>query len=389
MRILRLTRLLVALSAMSLTGCERGPGEIEIPPASVNVDCSVSTVSDVSSDPSMPGPWLVSAKTTELSDGHGRTLKTEIWYPAVRGSEPNSRKRTYDLKQFLPDVDAAKIPESVDTLQHCDCYSDLPLDVSHGAYPIIVLIHGSSSFRTASLTQAVHWASRGFVVISADNPYIQLKDFKANPLNSLFEEQARDTANIIKQLHELPASIAFLENHIDTNRIGIAGHSAGGIAAASLGSIPGVRVIIPMAAGGVHAGSYLRSSLIMGAVDDKVVRYPGQQMGYSTTPKPKRFIGIDNAGHMAFTDICTLMIDQGGIIEVARQYGVSIPWYLESLGRDGCGAKQLPPQMSSTIVNYATTAAFEEVLQCRADSTSKLAEVKTIYPGVKDFKETL
>ena len=44
----------------------------------------------------------------------------------------------------------------------------------------VVFVHGTASFRTQSLTQMTHWASRGFVVLAADHPKIRLKDLLAN-----------------------------------------------------------------------------------------------------------------------------------------------------------------------------------------------------------------
>ena len=100
----------------------------------------------------------------------------------------------------------------------------------------------------------------------------------------------------------------------------------GGTAAASLGSLPGVRVIIPMAAGGVEAGTSLRSALVMGADEDKISRINGQQMGYSISPKPKRFIALENAGHLAFTDLCQLTPDHGDLVSAMKQHDISVPW---------------------------------------------------------------
>lgn len=46
----------------------------------------------------------------------------------------------------------------------------------HGTYPLLMFVHGTAGFRTQSLHQIIHWASRGFIVASADYPGIQLYD---------------------------------------------------------------------------------------------------------------------------------------------------------------------------------------------------------------------
>lgn len=47
----------------------------------------------------------------------------------------------------------------------------------HGPYPVVVFAHGFSGFSGQSLPQMTHWASRGFVVVSADHPSVGLRTF--------------------------------------------------------------------------------------------------------------------------------------------------------------------------------------------------------------------
>ena len=120
-------------------------------------------------DPGVRGPWPVGVQTVTI-DG----LTTEVWYPAKIGSQAGKAYAQYDIREQLPDKDATKIPDAKNPLQNCDCHRDLPLDTEHGKYPVVLFIHGTAAFRTQSLTQMTHWASRGFVVLSADHPKIRL-----------------------------------------------------------------------------------------------------------------------------------------------------------------------------------------------------------------------
>jgi len=387
MRFLGFLCLLCGLLSAVLSGCSKPP-VIEAPSPQASVDCSNSRSLPVADDPLAPGPWAVGAQTLSLPIQNGSSLRVEVWYPARPGSEQQGQPHQYDLSQFLPAQDADRLPAFALT-QPCNCYRDLPLDTANGPYPVILFLHGAGTFRTASLSQVTHWASRGFVVMAADHPSVQWMDFKTNPLGYLFEKQKQQAVELISQLHDPSPPLQFLAGHIDTQRLGVVGHSSGGLAAASLGSVPGVRVIIPMAAGGVEAGAYLRSALVMGADEDKIARINGQQMGFSTSPKPKRFIALENAGHLAFTDLCQLVPKQGDLLSLMKQHDVSVPWYIESLGHDGCEQTQMPAQISSSIISYATTAAFEETLQCKPRAREKLAATRDLFPGVKEFKETL
>jgi predicted dienelactone hydrolase len=378
----------VLLSALALAACGRAPLKIDIPARAALAPCP-ATAPVVPADPGQPGPWQVGARTVEVPNARWGSLKTEIFYPAQPGSTQGLVTKTWDLRQFLPAGDAAKIPDVANTLQTCDCYDNVPVDTSAGPYPVVVFIHGTASFRTQSAVQARHWASRGFVVVTADHPKIQLRDLKANPLGSIRATQSQDAVDLIAALQAPAGSLAFLAGVVDMDRVAVSGHSAGGMATAPMAQVPGVHVLMPMAGQGTKAGPYLQSSLVMGAVDDKVARYSGQKNGYANSPAPRRFVGVGNAGHMAFTEICALLSDQGGIIQVAENYGVSVPSILKTLGRDGCGATQTSPQAGWDLINYATTAVLEETLQCRPERAADLNAIPARFAIARDVAQTL
>lgn len=193
------------------------------------------------------------------------------WYPAKWGSDRCQPRVTYDLREHLPSSEQKKIPDSANPLQVCDCYRDLPIDDAHGPYPVITFIHGTAAFRTQSLTFATHWASRWFVVVSSDHPYIQLKDILTSFANAAKADEAGDAVKVLAALDEPTGDLAFLAGHLDMTRMAAIGHSAGGQAVAGLASRrSGIEVVIPMAAAGVNAGGDLRSSLVMSAADDAI-----------------------------------------------------------------------------------------------------------------------
>ncbi|MGZ3429814.1 MAG: alpha/beta hydrolase family protein, partial [Polyangia bacterium] len=277
--------------------------------------CPGQTLYALPTDPSAPGPWPVGARTVMLAG-----LTTEVWYPATLGSDAGKTKIIYDIREHLPPADATKIPDSDNPPQECNCFRDLPLDTTHGPYPIVVSIHGTAAFRTQSLTFMTHWASRGFVVVSADHPGIELKDILGGT-NVGASDEAGDTTKALDALAAPTGDLAFLAGHLDGARIAVSGHSAGGSAVAGFGDR--AQVLIPMAAMGVNAGAMLKSTLVMGAGMDGISRYTGQQMGYSSSPKPKRLVAIGgNAGHLAFSDLCAIGADKGGILKIAQDHGI-------------------------------------------------------------------
>src|SRR5579862_2319099 len=141
-----------------------GPGPI--------AGCAGASFLPVPADPKARGPWPVGARTVTI----GR-LTAEVWYPAVVGSDAGQPAVTYDIRKELPAAEASKIPDVDNPVQRCDCARDLPIDAAHGPYPIVLFVHGTAAFRTQSLPIVTHWASRGFVVVAADHPGLDLGDF--------------------------------------------------------------------------------------------------------------------------------------------------------------------------------------------------------------------
>ena len=343
------------------------------------ITCQGSTVLPVPDDPAQPGPWPVGARTGTVAG-----FTTEIWYPAALGSDAGKTKVAYDIRLHLPTADQGKIPDADNPWQPCDCTRDLPLDAAHGPYPVVLYIHGTAGFRTQSLTFMTHWASRGFVVVAADHPGMELKDILSGTFNGA---QAGQAAMILTELGNPAGDLAFLAGHIDMARLGMSGHSAGGGAIAGFGGQ--AKVLVPMAAGGAMAGSTLVSTLIMGGQDDGIAKYSGQQAGYASSPKKKRLVGLAGAGHLAFSDICAIGADKGGLLQIAVDHGVAVPSIVVTLGSDGCKPGQLPPSRAWPIVEYATSAALEETLACGAGSAARLSAIQPTYPDIGEYQEDL
>lgn len=387
---LRTRTILAALSPLVLVACTGGdavPGTSTTtssgaggrPLAADEVACEGRTLLKVPDDPAAPGPSPVGARTITVA---GYT--TEVWYPAVRGSEAGKPKVSYDLRKQLPDADLGKIPDADNPLQPCDCIRDLPLDGDHGPYPMVLFVHGTAGFRTQSLTFMTHWASRGFVVVAADHPGMMLKDILTGTFGF---HQADQAGEILDALAQPSGEAAFLAGHLAEGHLAMSGHSAGGGAVAGFGDR--AQVIIPMAAGGAAPGMTLKSALILGGMNDGVASYSGQQSGYQSSPKAKRLVGLSGAGHLAFSDICAIGADQGGLLQIAEGHGVTVPALVATLGKDGCNPGQLPPEKAWPIVNHATSAALEETLACGASSKAKLAGIQAAYADVGEYQEDL
>ncbi len=329
-------------------------------------------------DAGAKGNWTVGARTLKV-----KGLNVEVWYPALAESALDAAPRSYDLRKWLPTAEQKKIPDAKVPPQVCDCFGDLPLDTTHGPYPVILFAHGTAAFRTQSLSLMTHLASRGFIVLAADHPGLYLGDLLQFKFGA---KVTADLESIVSALKAKDPVLAFLQDSVQLNHIGMIGHSAGGSAIAAEGALEGVEFLAPMAAGGTKAFPGLKGSIILGALTDKVVAYSKQQTGFQQSPAPKRLVGISNAGHLAFSDLCALKNSDGDdLVAVAKAYKISNAGLATSLW-DGCAKGQLEPTKSISIVNYSVAAGAEEVLQC-ADRTESFKNFRSIHPDVAEFTE--
>ena len=325
--------------------------------------CSDIQLRNIPIDPSVRGPWPVGSRTVSVSG-----LTTEVWYPAVPGSETGKTKDWIDTRQYMPDSD----PDANDPNFQINSYAGLPLDAEYGPYPVIVYVHGTGSFRTASHGLFTHWASRGFVVICADNPGIMLGDLMEGGCGALLTaDQAGDTKNLLSAVRSQSDGLSFLSGRIAPDRIGLGGHSAGGIAISGLGDENGVRIIVPMASGGVDAGSSVESALIMGGMEDGTATESVVRSGYEDTTFKKRLVLIPEAGHMAFCTVCPIILNSD------EDLGS-----LSGIANDGCGPQYMDPALSTEIVNFASTAVYEETLICSPTAAGQIDTISSRYSGV-------
>lgn len=355
---MRIKLLLVAIvsTVFLIAGC--------VPDDPVIPTCGEIDLRPIPADPSAAGPWTAGSKTVIING-----LVTEVWYPAVPGSQEGKSKDWIDTRAYMPESD----PDPTDPGFQIDSYADLPLDSSYGPYPVIIYVHGTGSFRQASHKLFTHWAGRGFVVLCADNPGIMLGDLMSGGCEALLSaDQAGDTRKILAAVRSQSGDLGFLKGALATDRIGLSGHSAGGMAINGLGSEDGVKVIIPMASGGVAEGESVVSTMVMGGKKDGTATESVVRRGYNSTPIKKRLVLIPDAGHNVFLSVCNI------IEESSVSLGA-----LSAIAADGCGPEYMAPEESTQIVRFAATAAFEEVLTCSDTAADQVGAIAAKYPGVE------
>jgi hypothetical protein len=360
--------------------------------------CASTKLYELPANTAERGPWPVGVKTVQLpiATAPGQ-LTFEVWYPATRGSELGKTRKEYDLRDFLKPSQRMKVPAEKARSEAliCNCYADLPIDAAHGPYPVVFYIHGTAAMRIASGHTMAHWASRGFVVVAADHPGMYLADMLAlaGVADLCFDTRdpqdvPRDIDVMLAGLKGATGGLAFLKDHIDLTRVGMTGHSQGAGLAAQLADREGVQISIPLSGSrAIVANDHLKSSLYYGGMDDAVLSYESQKSAYTSSPAPKRLVGVKNAGHLLMTDLCGgKNVDGKDSIEVARDYKVC------GIGLAGglwdCKDTYISQAKGTEITNYVTTAALEETLFCQ-DRKASFAELKSRYTEVGELAEQL
>lgn len=346
------------------------------------VGCDGATLLPNPSDFAAPGPWPVGVKTVMVNG-----LRTEVWYPAPPGSDSGKSPERYDIRAELAPSEAAKISDADNPWQSCDCTRDLPLDTAHGPYPVVLFVHGTASFRHQSLHITTHWASRGFVVVAADHPGLELGDMLAQACGG--SPPAQDLSGNIDSLIAAIASpsgdLAFLAGHVAPTRIAVTGHSAGGGAAAAAAGKPGVQVVISMAgAASTAASTTLLSTLYMGGSVDSIASFGQVKTAYQGSAKPHRLVGVKNAGHLNFSDLCDTKNAAGqDLLTIAKNDGVcgaSLAGFLFD-----CDPSHLDGPTGWSVINYASSAVLEQTLQCQPAIDLRAHE--TADPNVSEYDQ--
>ncbi|MFD8598977.1 alpha/beta hydrolase family protein [Kitasatospora sp. NPDC059646] len=288
-------------------------------------------------------PWVPSAGP--------RQLMLSMYYPARAGSgTPAPYMTTEEARLFL----AAKAPGSglpPEALAATGTWARTGAQPAPGRFPLVLLSPGFTFPRALFTGIAEDLAGRGYVVALIDHPYestgVTLPDGRtltcaicdqppAGGPAAIAESRAKDASFVIDRLtsNRSPWPLARL---IDRHRIGMAGHSIGGDAAAStMAADPRVRAGVNM------DGSFFaqvpatglggRPFLLFGAAGDEAPGMdPSWDEAWSRLDGWKRRLTVAGAEHGTFGDLLLLAraaglpgapgaIDPARGIEITRTY---------------------------------------------------------------------
>ncbi len=323
-----------------------------VPDPSIYADCAAYAVH---------GPDQVGVTTVEV-DGN----PVEIWYPAAPGATEGHQPDTYDLRDWVPADQRDKIPADAPTTFQTGAFRDV--DIATGPFPVVLFSHGFAGYRMQSTAYTVHLASWGMVVAAPEHPERGLTAVLNNDIDmsgSTDVATLRATLDWLVQANGQTSN--FFGGHLRTDKAGITGHSAGGRAAlaASLADDRFVAVVglaPAVGVGGQDPAGVNAPELLIAGSDDGIVRPRAVRDFYDTEPAPKAFVSIAGAGHLAFSDICLIGRQAGGILKIAQDSGIDVNPAIAQLARDGCRDDQLDPRAAWPVFEHFATAELRYAL---------------------------
>ena len=294
------------------------------------------------------GLYKAGVRTIEL-DGK----PVELWYPIRETSTTGREKAVYDMRAWLPQDLAQRIPDTACTRLEMDAYRDLP--IADGPFPVVVFSHGLAGYRMQSSAIMSHLASWGFVVAAPEHAERGLAIILESGAPSGDDAPAAlsQTLDLLETLNETDADF---QGRFDLSMVAAAGHSMGSAATASVSQEDRVDAWVTLAGAGFGDGP-VKPLLMMGGSNDGLATPSVLNDSYERQPtNKKRFVSVQDAGHLGFTDICLVGRSQGGLLEIAQNYGLEIAEVLLTLANDGCQEEALPPEEVFPIVNHYMVA---------------------------------
>ena len=179
-------------------------------------------------------------------------LMVTIWYPAqgTPPEKPSTPYAPYVIDHIKKNLKMIWLMLGFSRRLYCYAQTDIPFVTSKSQFPLIIFLHGNMSYRESNTAQCENLASHGYIVIGLSTPFssvVQFSDGRIAHGINIMKESAKKDKNPLEFMHSqlLPITLADISfvldqlkelaeqkgsifyQHIDLNKIGLFGHSAG------------------------------------------------------------------------------------------------------------------------------------------------------------------
>ena len=173
-----------------------------------------------------------------------------VWYPAEAGAG-SPAPYVPDLARIEAGLIESGELNSIEAAAlgwvRSHSFENVPIDASVERYPLLVLSPGNATNVEFYGSLAEDLASNGYVVIGLNHPYqvtaMALSDGsiavydaagETGSASTKIAERVADVEFVLNRLSEEVAGDVFLNGHVDLARVGVLGHSNGGLTAAEV-----------------------------------------------------------------------------------------------------------------------------------------------------------
>jgi predicted dienelactone hydrolase len=250
-----------------------------------------------------------------------------------------------------------------------------------GRFPLIVFSHGNGGIRMQSIFLTEHLASHGYVVVAPDHTgnaavaclpegivtinersSVAAVGDRPDDVSFLIDEMTRQNAD--------PKSL--LHNGLDLDRVGVSGHSFGGVTATIATRDKRIKAILPLAGAAPAATFFHTPVMLMVADQDMTIGEKRSKMFlklYNMWPAKKWLLEFKDAGHYTFSEMHRLKPDYGDGCGKGKRFDGSEFVYWDCLD-------------AQQYIKAYGLAFFDRILRNKGDA-SKLLAGPSLSPKIR------
>lgn len=338
------------------------------------------------------GPKPVGVTSLTIPKAAGGEREVMVFYPAAAAGPPE----VFRISSLLPDQLRSIIPAELDPELVTRASRDVPGDPTTGPFPVFVFSHGFGGHPMEYQHLLTHVASWGFVVVAPVHDERGLLTL-LSPGAAPAVDEGRVLLDALEVAQRASAdSTSVLKSLVREGPAVFGGHSAGTRAALAAAVADPERAagLLQLSGGGVGREGNPPDfpkvpTLFVTGSTDEVIPIEDVRSAFERYAEPKQLISVLDAGHLSFTDLCTIGAESGGLLSLAERLGIldrldaESRTRVERLAGDGCGDRWITPEQTWRISEHTAVAFLRWRLGTDATPTALTGTVLDAIGGAE------